>query len=99
MDSLRDPHFCHLLCPHRPSTNQGSPAPADLGRLRGESESEGHGEQSPELPEGKGLPTEGVERVGFSLAPGNHGCVWTDWDSNQPWPEGGSRGRDMGQEP
>ena len=75
------------------------PAPADLGRLRGEGESEGHGEQSPELPEGKGLPTEGVERVGFSLAPGNHGCVWPDWDSNQPWPEGGSKGRDMGQEP
>ena len=48
---------------------------------------------------GKGLPMESVQRVDFSLAPGKHGCVWPDWDSNQPWPEGESRGRDMGQEP
>lgn len=41
----------------------------------------------------------GCAGVDFSLAPEKHGYVWPDWDSNQPWPEGESRGRDMGQEP
>lgn len=59
----------------------------------------GHGEHTPEMEEAKVMPIEGMEWMSVSLAAGKEGCVWPGWGSNPPpWPGGGNREREMGQE-